>query len=77
MKPFNPSPRNTSEPKDHSYSRGVGLGRGHPLAVLESKAHGYPTAVSEHSGKFTKNIQDAVPFYRELLNAGFLIRQNP
>jgi hypothetical protein len=31
----------------------------------------------EHSGEFTKNVQSTVPFYRELLSEGFLIRQNP
>jgi hypothetical protein len=31
----------------------------------------------EHSGEFTKNIQNTVPFYTELLKDGFLIIQNP
>ena len=32
---------------------------------------------AEHSGEFTKSIQNSVPFYRELLKDGFLIIQNP
>jgi hypothetical protein len=31
----------------------------------------------DHSGEFTKTIQNTVPFYKQLLNNGFLILQNP
>jgi hypothetical protein len=31
----------------------------------------------EHSGEFTKPIQNTVPFYKELLKDGFLITPNP
>jgi hypothetical protein len=31
----------------------------------------------DHSGEFTKPIQNAVPFYKELLEAGFLITPAP
>lgn len=31
----------------------------------------------EHSGEFTKTIQNAAPFYKSLLNDGFQIAPNP
>lgn len=31
----------------------------------------------EHSGAFTKTIQNAVPFYQQLLETGFQISPNP
>lgn len=34
-------------------------------------------SLADHSGEFTKPIQDTTPFYKELLNEGFLIAPSP